>query len=67
MVDEGKGKENICPNGSEKATPHRRIKNNPRGGQTRLFSQKEEQTAAATSQSHKAKGKQSKTPSQTGR
>ncbi|KAA0723175.1 F-box only protein 42 [Triplophysa tibetana] len=65
VVDEGKGKENICPNGSEKATPHRRIKNNPRGGQTRLFSQKEEQTAVATSQSHKAKGKQSKTPSQT--
>ncbi|XP_051756373.1 kelch repeat-containing protein isoform X1 [Ctenopharyngodon idella] len=64
-INEGRGKENICPNASEKATPHRRGKNNPRGGQTRLFSQKEEQAATSSSQSHKAKGKQAKTPSQT--
>ncbi len=65
-VNEGRGKENICPNASEKVTPQRRSKNNHHGGQTRLFSQKEEQTATSSSQSHKAKGKQAKTPSQTG-
>ncbi|XP_051991270.1 kelch repeat-containing protein [Xyrauchen texanus] len=63
-MDEGRGKENICPNAAEKATPHRRGKNNPRGRQTRLFSPKEEQVAASASQSHKVKGKQAKTSSQ---
>lgn len=65
-ISEGRGKENICPNASEKATPHRRGKSNPRGGQTRLFSQKEDQTAASGSQNHKTKGKQAKTSLQTG-
>lgn len=64
-VEEGREKENICPNGSGKVTPHRRGKTNPRAGQTRLFPQKDEHSAAAaTSQSHKAKGKQAKNPSQ---
>ncbi len=65
-VNEGRGKENICPNASEKVTPQRRSKNNHRAGQTRLFSQREEQTATSSSQSHKAKGKHAKAPSQTG-
>lgn len=65
-INEGRGKENICPNASQKATPHRRGKNNPRGGQTRLFSQIEEQTATSSSQNHKAKGKLAKPSSQTG-
>uniref|UniRef100_A0A8C1P8R5 Kelch repeat-containing protein n=1 Tax=Cyprinus carpio TaxID=7962 RepID=A0A8C1P8R5_CYPCA len=64
-MNEGRGKENICPNASEKVTPQRRSKNSHRGGQTRLFSQQEQQTAASSSQSHKAKGKQAKNPSQT--
>ncbi|XP_051509129.1 rab9 effector protein with kelch motifs-like [Myxocyprinus asiaticus] len=62
--DEGRGKENIFPNAAEKTTPHRQSKNNPRGGQTHLFSPKDEQTVASASQSHKVKGKQAKTSSQ---
>lgn len=65
-VDEDtRGQENICPNSSGKVTPKRREKGTPRAGQTRLFQQKEEQSA--TPPKSKAKGKQhTKTSTQTG-
>ncbi|KAL7880258.1 hypothetical protein SRHO_G00025120 [Serrasalmus rhombeus] len=63
--DKAKGQENICPNASEKATPHRRGRNSLRAGQTRLFPRKEEQSTTHTSQNPRTKAKQSKTPTQT--
>ncbi|XP_022534113.1 kelch repeat-containing protein [Astyanax mexicanus] len=62
--EEATGQENICPNSSEKATPHRRSRGNVRSGQALLFPQKEEQSTARTPQNPKTKGKQSKTPTQ---
>ncbi|XP_062849286.1 kelch repeat-containing protein [Trichomycterus rosablanca] len=56
--------ENICPNSSEKVTPQRRGKSS-RTGQTRLFQQKEEQSSIRTPPNQRAKGKQTKTPTQT--
>ncbi|KAI5104267.1 kelch repeat-containing protein isoform X1 [Silurus meridionalis] len=56
--EDAKGQENTCPNSSEKVTPQRRGKGNPRTGQTRLFQQKEEQSTAHTPPNPKAKGKQ---------
>ncbi|TSL34644.1 Serine/threonine-protein kinase MARK2 [Bagarius yarrelli] len=63
--EEDTGQENICPNSSEKITPQRRGKANARTGQTRLFQQKEEQSTSRTPPNPKAKGKQTKTPTQT--
>ncbi|MCI4377394.1 hypothetical protein PGIGA_G00203100 [Pangasianodon gigas] len=64
--EDTRGQENICPNSSEKVTPQRRGKSNPRTGQTRLFQQKEEQSTTRTPPNPKAKGKQqTKTPAQT--
>ncbi|KAM9500283.1 kelch repeat-containing protein isoform 2-T2 [Clarias gariepinus] len=59
--DEGedtKGQENICPNSSEKVTPQRKGKSNPRSGQTRLFQQKDEPSTTRTALNPKTKGKQ---------
>lgn len=65
--EDTKGQENICPNSSEKVTPQRRGRSNPRTGQTRLFQQEEKQSATRTPPNPKAKGKQQmKTPTQTG-
>ncbi|TRY87653.1 hypothetical protein DNTS_013607, partial [Danionella cerebrum] len=64
-IIEGRGKENISPNTSGKVTPQRRGKNNPRGSQTRLFSQKEGQISGSSPQNQKAKSKLAKTSTQT--
>ncbi|XP_066536407.1 kelch repeat-containing protein [Hoplias malabaricus] len=65
VEEETKGRENMCPNTSEKTTPQRRGRNSVRTGQTRLFPQKEEQATTRTTQNARAKGKQIKTPAQT--
>ncbi|KAL2079513.1 hypothetical protein ACEWY4_025257 [Coilia grayii] len=64
--------ENTCPNGqaADKTTPHRRGRNAPRGSQTRLFPQKDEQPATVQASvrtppsNPRPRGRQAKTPTQ---
>ncbi|KAL4623015.1 rab9 effector protein with kelch motifs-like [Arapaima gigas] len=62
------GQENVCPNpfSSHSSTPSRKVRGKAQRGQACLFTQGEEKTTACGPQNPRVKGKQSKTPTQTG-